>query len=1073
MQVAEALDYANRQGVLHRDVKPSNLLLDNHGNVWVADFGLAKTAEADDLTHTGDILGTIRYMAPERFQGKCDARSDVYSLGLTLYELVALRPAYEAADRHALIQCVLHEEPERLKKLATAVPRDLETIIAKASAREPAGRYDSASALAEDLKRFIEDRPIWARRVSAAERLSRWCRRNPWIAGSMGVAAAALVAAVVVSLLYADRQARLATVETLRADEQTRHAEVQAQAAAKLKTALSESDRRLAMLNFERGRIAFERGHIGEGMVWTVESLRMATAAGAEDWKRVALANLAAWRRQLTEPKGVYPRSHKQGSVALSPNGKTILAGINDNKTAQMYDAASGRPLGQPLEHPDEVYAMAFSPDGKTILTGCGDKTARLWDAASGRPLGEPMRHDGLVSSVAFSPDGKTILTGCGDKTARLWDAASGRPLGEPMRHADFVTSVAFSPDGKLVLTGSRDKMARLWDAASGRPLGEPMRHSETVSSVAFSPDGKLVLSGGWFGMARLWDAATGRPLGSPITTPGGVSSAAFSPDGQTIVTAAPQGQTVSMWDVATGQRLERAMEHRGTVYPVVLSPDGRSILTGSRDGTARLWDYDVGHPVGRVLDYGTRVWPVVFSRDGKTIVTGTYYGQVRLWDVASGHRIGPTLELGSAIYRIALSPDGKTILTVSMDGTARLWDVATGRQVGQTMEHGGGVHEVAFSPDGQTVLTGSQDATARLWDAATGRPLGPPLEHGGVVHSVAFGPDGKTVLTGCGDTMARLWDTATGRLLGQPMPHEDPVISVAFSPDGRTIVAGCVQMARLWDTATGRPLGQPLEHSGEVSSVAFSPDGKTVVTGSRDKTARLWDTATGRPLGPPLEHGDSVWFVAFGPDGRSVLMGGERIARVWDAPAALPDDPPRLAAWAEAATGLELDERGSIRVLDYSAWLERRRYLEQLGGPPPADPAPRLDPILFGADPAARGDGWKEREQWDRADAAYAEAIRARPLNPSAWAALARWHVARGRLDEATATLGEAIQMMPDDLELRRHFGVVLLASGDRAGWRCLNAALLESLRRHEQPMDRQRGRPALRLGARRGHRS
>ena len=160
VQVAEALEYANRQGILHRDVKPSNLLLDNHGNVWVADFGLAKTAEADDLTHTGDILGTIRYMAPERFPGKCDARSDVYSLGLTLYELLALRPAFEASDRHTLMERVLHEEPERLKKLAPGVPRDLETIIAKATARDPAGRYATAAALAEDLRRFVEDRPI-------------------------------------------------------------------------------------------------------------------------------------------------------------------------------------------------------------------------------------------------------------------------------------------------------------------------------------------------------------------------------------------------------------------------------------------------------------------------------------------------------------------------------------------------------------------------------------------------------------------------------------------------------------------------------------------------------------------------------------------------------------------------------------------------------------------------------------------------------------------------------------------------------------------------------------------------
>src|SRR5262249_18741660 len=154
------------------------------------------------------LLGTIRYMAPERFQGKCDARSDVYSLGLTLYEFVALRPAYEAADRHPLIERVLHEEPERLKKRAPGVPRDLETIIAKASARDRAGRYATGAALAEDLKRFVEDRPIRARRVSAAERMARWCRRNKVLAAALGAAAASLVLALVLALIHADRQAR-------------------------------------------------------------------------------------------------------------------------------------------------------------------------------------------------------------------------------------------------------------------------------------------------------------------------------------------------------------------------------------------------------------------------------------------------------------------------------------------------------------------------------------------------------------------------------------------------------------------------------------------------------------------------------------------------------------------------------------------------------------------------------------------------------------------------------------------------------------------------------------------------
>jgi WD40 repeat protein/tetratricopeptide (TPR) repeat protein len=1037
VQVAEALEYANRQGVLHRDIKPSNLLLDGRGNVWVADFGLAKTSDADELTHTGDILGTIRYMAPERFEGRCDARSDVYSLGLTLYELLALRPAFEAGDRHALIERVLHEEPERLKRRVPGVPRDLETIIAKATAREPAGRYATAATLAEDLKRFVEDRPIRARRVSAAERLARWCRRNKALAAAIGLAAGALVTASVMSLLYADRQ--------------TQHVAELAVANKQINIALSESKRRLAILNFERGQAAFEKGHVGEGMVWTAESLRMAAEAGAQDWKHVALANLSAWRSQLRELRGVFPRAG-DAPVAFSPDGKTILTTWTD-RTTRLFDAATGRPVGQPMEHSDVVISLAFSLDAKIVLTGCEDGTVRPWDAASGQFLDPPVRHSAAVGSVAFSPDGKTILTGCEDGAARLWDAATGRLFGQPMdmRHRGWVTA-AFSPDGKTILTGSIDKTARLWDAATCGPLGQPMVHSGLVGSAAFSPDGEMIITGSWDGTARLWDAATGLPLGSPITHPNAVRCAAFSPDGRTILTGC-QDPTSRLWDAATGTPIGRPLEHRGTVYSAVFSADGRSILTSSRDGMARLWHGEVGRPVGRVLDYEGRVRSEAFSRDGKTILTGSADGQVRLWDVASGHRIGATVEAGSSINDIALSPDNKAILTASADHTARLWDAATGRPFGQPMEHPGLVRFVAFSPDGRTILTGcgwgssaDGDGTARLGDAATGGPLGQPMEHPGKVYCVgAFSPDGKTILTGCWGKTARLWDAATGRPLGPPMPREGPVGLVMFSPDGKIILTGSDKAVRLWDAATGGPLGPPLEHSAVLMSAAFSPDGKTILTGSGDKTVRLWDVATGRPVGPPLELSDDVGSVTFSPDGRSLHAGGSRIARIWDVPAPLPDEVPRLAAWVEVATGLGLDEQGSINVLNAAAWLERRRLLEQLGGPPPADPAPRLDPILFCAEPAARGDGWKERGLWDRAEAAYAESIRVRPLNRSARDALARLHAAGGRLDRAAATLAEAIRMMPDDPVLRRNLGVALLASGDQVAWQCSTDTLLD----------------------------
>jgi len=316
VQAAEALAYAHHHKLLHRDIKPSNLLVDLQGTVWVTDFGLAKAEGTDALTQTGDIVGTLRYMAPERFRGMADARSDVYALGLTLYEMLALEPAFAAEERARLIDKILHEEPPNPRQLDPRIPRDLETITLKAMAREPSDRYRTASELAEDLQRYLADRPILARRASVLEQARRWCRRNPLVAASIATVAAALVAVAVLALVDAGRQRRFA-VE-------------QGKATKRINSLLTESNRLLAIRNFDRGQASFEKDQIGAGLLWMIESWRAAVAAGDPALQHAARANLSAWLPYHPRLKAVLSHPSPVEDAAFSPDGKIIVTGGDD-----------------------------------------------------------------------------------------------------------------------------------------------------------------------------------------------------------------------------------------------------------------------------------------------------------------------------------------------------------------------------------------------------------------------------------------------------------------------------------------------------------------------------------------------------------------------------------------------------------------------------------------------------------------------------------------------------------------------------------------------------------------------
>jgi WD40 repeat protein/tetratricopeptide (TPR) repeat protein len=498
-------------------------------------------------------------------------------------------------------------------------------------------------------------------------------------------------------------------------------------------------------------------------------------------------------------------------------------------------------------------------------------------------------------------------------------------------------------------------------------------------------------------------------------------------------------------------------MLHQGEVIAVAFSPDGQAVLTAGADRTARLWDAACGQPIGQPLVLGDQAASVAiaFGPDGRSILTASATRTTRLWDAVTGEPRGRPLPDSGEIGAVAISPDGQTVLTFGYHNVARLWDAASSRPIGSPLEHRQAVTAAAFSPDGAVTLTGSDDRTARLWDTATGRPIGDPLEHGGEVRAVAFRPDGRTFFTGGADKTARFWDTATHRPVGRPLTFPDPVRAVAFGPGGPIVLTeGEGHEARLWDGETGRPIGKPMKHLREFRAVAFGPDGRTILTGGSDQVVRLWDVATALPIGQPMEQGEPVMAAAFSPDGRTILTSGfdwDSLRR-WEAPAPLPTDLPRLTAWVQAITGLELDEQGSVRTLDPEARRRWRERLAQLGGPP-REPARLLDPILFGPQPTARADGLAKLGRWAEAEAVFDAALTARPSSRVVRMARCRFDFLRSDPGRAAADLGELVRVVPEDGRVRYFRILSLSAAGDRDGLRRAIAELLDRFRDTTDP--------------------
>ncbi|MDT8304723.1 MAG: protein kinase [Anaerolineae bacterium] len=610
-------------------------------------------------------------------------------------------------------------------------------------------------------------------------------------------------------------------------------------------------------------------------------------------------------------------------AVALSPDGRLALSGSCDALDAAgdcvegalaLWDvshAAQDIPDPQWLEgHTNWVNAVAFSPDGKSALSGSADGTLILWDVASGTLVRHFAGHTAGVTSVAFDPvpsaDGKqTALSGSEDNTLILWDVTSGQALRRLRGHDGDggVTVVAFSPTvadpavAHRAVSGSIKGDVILWDVAHGRAIRRFEGHALRILGVALLPDGQTIISTGEDHYLRLWNRESGKLreelfIGPPFRL-------VLSPNGtRAIVTV---GSEMRVWDVKEWSETQRLMVEYGpnSSSALAVSADGQFVLTGETGGSLRLWNVAVDPAaVARFPTDGTLLTALEVSADGRHLLTGDSADRIILWSVEERSAIRHMQGQGGAVNpgANAISPDGLSALAASgdvMGGTCArgliLWDLQTGEPVYRLEGHRFTPRAVAFSPDGRTALAGSQEWSERcdrsddgvhgdliLWDLDTGAPLR-HFNNVEDVTDVTFSADGTLALTGSARyTTVTLWDVASGQALRRFDGHTGPVFAVAFGPGETTVLSASGDGSVIrWEIASGTIVHRYLGHEAGVYSLDISPDGRTMLSGAEDGGLILWDLASGEVLNRFEGHTAIVPDVAFSPDGKSAFSAG------------------------------------------------------------------------------------------------------------------------------------------------------------------------------------------------------